>query len=262
MDDSGLLDEAHRLLDDHGEFASGSGVILRSERVVVIVHPAEGGGALVVSIRSPGMAAMFSNVAVVVPSTGASVRLNRRGLAVVPTPGTEPSRLGLAKVAGPPATVVSRRLTAAAATQRHQLHQTLSNAAGDLTTDLVETAEAHLVLTVSAEQPCALFPLVSLGWALSGRSFAARQVTLVSPLAEVRGRLEARYDVGSVEGAESIGVSPAEWAAVGELAVADVDVAFQLEQFGVSRTAWAELAAERAVAPEVRERIAAHLART
>ena len=142
----------------------------------------------------------------------------------------------------------SRRLPAAAGGNQRPIGGTYTSLGGRLTTEVVETPEARLVVRISTadapDTPDGVV-LVRLQWALVAPTLGTRTETLVVPLAPSGDgdEMVAKYDLGSLDQVEAVRIGPGEWSAPSELTADLVRRAFGFSLYGTARRAWEHLAA-------------------
>jgi len=143
--------------------------------------------------------------------------------------------------------VIPRLLAAAAGDRPPRLCEVYSSADSRLSTEVVESPEARLVVRVSAVDAIGRVALVRLRWALelAGATDDVEDLTtLVVPLTSVEGSdaLVAKYDLGPLDGVHALKIGPADWAEPSELTGELVRRAFDYSLYGTARRAWEELA--------------------
>jgi hypothetical protein len=138
-----------------------------------------------------------------------------------------------------------RTLAVAAASGGRRLQGRQTNADGDLLTDVQETSDGRLVVTISArpgaDAGMGTAPLVVLRWETRMHQPAVVECSraLATPLAPgVDGRLIARYELGSVEHLDALAVHPAVWADPDEVEDEAVRTAFSVTAYGNALRAW------------------------
>jgi hypothetical protein len=267
-----LLREAQRLLDESGPLTSEVlpevAACLESEDVTVLVHatPSEAmPGAdrrtvdVVLTVRP--LTGRISGAAVQLEHPSGLVlrgQLNHRGQAAFRGVAAGPWRARLiedthAGDTGPrpvlagellPLHRISRRLPAAAGSGRRPIRQVYATENGEILTEVLETEETRLVVTITALGSGRPIPVVRLRWtSLVPEDVRAAQ-TLLTPLAQSRSGpgLLAKYEIGSVEHLEEIEIAPAEWADPSEVTDEAVRQAFELSLYGSAHRAWEQLA--------------------
>ncbi|MGI9033570.1 MAG: hypothetical protein DLM65_08610 [Candidatus Aeolococcus gillhamiae] len=257
------LEEAQRLLVDHGRWTTDGGAYLESDNVIVVIHPVhddarDGAVDVVVTVR-PRHGRSQPGTSIQLEGTGApsvSVPLNRRGQAVFRrlAAGEWSARLMPGDmIASPPAEPsgqvialhrITRRLALAAGDEQRDIRHTWTSADGGLVTEIVETDEAHLVVRISSSAPPSAPAVVRIRWAVVVSETTDRAKTLVVPLApgDDGAVVTAKYDLGLVDQAQAVDIGPAEWADPSELTAELVFEAFDLALFGSARRAWEQLA--------------------
>jgi hypothetical protein len=149
-----------------------------------------------------------------------------------------------------------RRLPAAAAddgtARLAEVSRSFRSADGRLAVTVEQTAQGHLVVTLTAALPAGPGPLlVSLGWEQSGPRH------MVVPLSERAGRApSARYDLG-----EADSVTAAAAAGPDDVQPDDVATAFSLTMYGDALRAWEQLAAREDCPATVRAALDDNLSR-
>ena len=262
-------DDAQRLLLERGSWTTDGGAYLESDDVTVLVHPvfddADGRSLeedtvdLVITVRPrrrrhlpPG-----AGVRLVGPAGQArSEPLGARGQVVFHgLPAGEWSARLVSEGDVIPLHTLSRRRPAAAGGEQRPIGATYTSSDGRLTTEVVETPEARLVVRISAADPPNAVRLVRLQWALVVPDLSEELQTLVLPLAPSGDDAEmvAKYDLGSLDQAEAVRIGPAEWAEPSELTAELVRRAFGFSLYGTARRAWEHLAATAACAPGAQE---------
>jgi len=264
-------EDAQRLLDDRGPWTTDDGAYLESEHVTVLVHPvhdddpALGGSVAVVDVIVTVRPRLGRGLPL-----GAGVNLRSDGGTAVSRPlsargqalfrqlpaGEWRARLvtGNPSRSVPPADpgpllrdlqVIPRLLAAAAGDRPPRLREVYASADGRLTTEVVESPEARLVVRVSAVGATGRVALVRLRWAVELAGATEDVTTLVVPLTSVGGSdaLVAKYDLGPLDGVHALRIGPAEWADLSELTGELVRRAFDYSLYGTARRAWEDLAA-------------------
>lgn len=138
-----------------------------------------------------------------------------------------------------------RTMLAAAASGDRRMRGRRENAEGDLVTEVHQTSDGRLVVTISARAPRQTDPsqppLVTLRWETRAHQPAVldRSRELATPLAPAaNGRLSARYELGSVEHLDSLTVHPAVWADADEVEEEAIRTAFAVTAYGNALRAW------------------------
>lgn len=271
-DDSSALvwHAAQRLLNERGRWTTDSGAYLESEQVTVLVHPVlvdDGDRArsldavdLVVAVR-PRIRCELPPGAGVTLVGGAGSPLFRllgdRGQAVfrrLPA-GTWTAQLvdgAAGSVPSPqvhgaevlPLRTIPRLLAAAAGDRPRAVREVYTGLDGQLTTEVVETPEARLVIRISTVEAPSRAALARLHWAVEIPNEAEVVRTLVVPLASTADHkdLVATYDLGPLDLVKTVRIGPAEWAEPSELTGQLVRDAFDVSLYGNARRAWEELA--------------------
>ncbi|MFN2505620.1 MAG: hypothetical protein ABR540_15550 [Acidimicrobiales bacterium] len=269
--------EAQRLLVERGPWTTEGGAYLESDEVTVLIHPVfddadgrslqPGAVDVVITVR-PRLHRHLpagAGVHLVGPAGHArSEPLGARGqavfhqlpvgewsaqLVVVDPTTSAPKRGPLADVI--PLRSFSRQLPAAAGGEERLIGGTYASLDGRLTTEVVETPEARLVVRISAADPPDAVVLVRLRWALVAPGLDDRTETLVVPLAPSGdgGEMMAKYDLGSVDKVQAVRIGPAEWAEPADVTAELVRRAFGFSLYGSARRAWEQLAASGVCAP-------------
>lgn len=138
---------------------------------------------------------------------------------------------------------IDRVLAHAAASGSRVIAGSFESSDNTIVTRIEENEEGRLIVDVTARPGWLSEQLVALRWSAITVDGVAMVRSLVSPLAaSLGGTFTARYDLGSVLGADAIEVQPAEAAPFTELTVAVVREAFSLLLFGSAVRAWEQLA--------------------
>ncbi len=139
---------------------------------------------------------------------------------------------------------IDRVLAHAAASGSRVIAGSFQSRDNSIVTRIEENEEGRLIVDLSAPTGWHADQLVELRWSAITVDGVAMVRTLLSPLAASMGKgFTARYDLGSVLGADAIEVQPAEPAPSEALTVAAVREAFSLLLFGSAVRAWERLAA-------------------
>jgi hypothetical protein len=181
-----------------------------------------------------------------------------RGRARGSTRAPEARLTGASTTTGDAVVIAFRRepLVPAASDDAHaglaEVSRSFRSADGRLTVTVEQTAQGHLVVTLSAAPPTGPGPvLVSLAWEQHGPRH------MVVPLSERRGRSpSARYDLGAADA-----VTAAAEASSRDLRPGDVDTAFSLTMYGDALRAWEQLAARDDCPAAVRAALDVNLSR-
>lgn len=138
-----------------------------------------------------------------------------------------------------------RTRAVAASSGGRRLQGRQANADGDLLTEVQETSDGRLVVTISArpgaDARMTTAPLVVLRWETRVHQPAVVECSrvLATPLAPgVDGRLTARYELGSVEHLDALAVHPAVWADPDDVEEEAVRTAFSVTAYGNALRAW------------------------
>lgn len=148
-------------------------------------------------------------------------------------------------VAGPTTTIVDlpavlrRRMAAAASSGQRVLSGTYESGCGRITTEVVETEDATLQITVRCTDPSVR--LIEFTWSDVGENGVGDRHRLVTPLAPVRGGQAVTYDLGSIADAAAIHLAAAEESPLDRLDPAAVSTAFSVRHTGSARRAWVAL---------------------
>lgn len=138
---------------------------------------------------------------------------------------------------------IDRVLAHAAASGSRVIAGSFESSDNTIVTRIEENEEGRLIVDVTARSGWPTEQLVELRWSAITVDGVAMVRSLVSPLAaSLGGAFTARYDLGSVLGADAIEVQPAEMAPPGALTVEAVRDAFSLLLFGSAVRAWERLA--------------------
>jgi hypothetical protein len=134
---------------------------------------------------------------------------------------------------------------AAAASGDRRVAGRRTNSDGDLLTDVHETGDGRLVVTISARPGSSALwrkpALVTLRWQTRAHQPALVECTrvLATPLAlGPDGGLIARYELGSVEHLDALAVYPAVWTNPDEVDEDAIRTAFAVTAYGNALRAW------------------------
>lgn len=262
-----VWEEAQRLLEERASWTTDSGAYLESEQVTVLVHPVlndqETPGAdsvdVVVTVRPHRPWELPAGAGVrLVDASGSivSMPLSARGHAVFRRLPAGEWRAALFDDvdAESPSTQVGHaevvslrtipRLLAAAAWDRHSgIREIYSSVDGRLTTEVVESPEARLLVRISSVD-VSTAALVRVRWAVVAPETTETVRTLVVPLARDAGgrAMVAKYDLGSLERVQAVRIEPAEPVEASELTDELVRQAFAYSLYGSARRGWEDLA--------------------
>ncbi|MGI8807987.1 MAG: hypothetical protein ACR2KK_09130 [Acidimicrobiales bacterium] len=268
------------MLDERGSWTTDGGAYLESEQVTVLVHPVFADGAepllsagtidLVVTVRPRQRCDLPPGAGVgLLGPAGVSVfrPFSARGQAVfrkLPAGEWRARLLGGSAVRSvtepsPEAEVASLRtiprlLPAAAGDKTRDVRETYTSTDGRVTTEVVESPEARLVVRIAAVDPPSPVALVRMRWAVVVPGLVEDVRVVVVPLAPGQDdrTLVAKYDLGSLDQAHAVRIGPAEWAEPTELTGELVRRAFDLSLYGTARRAWEDLAASELCPAEAR----------
>jgi len=132
---------------------------------------------------------------------------------------------------------VDRHLAAAASSGARGLAATLRSTDGSILTEVSESDEGRLLVTVRSADPTVLY--VELAWTPVAASGPGRRSRLVTPLAPDRNGVSVCYDLGPIDRAEAVDVEPAEPLPVTRVEPGDVALGLALMPTGASQRAWA-----------------------
>lgn len=281
--------EAQQLLQQRGMWTTEGGAYLESEQVTILVHPVLGDDPpvqnltgdtvdLVVTVRPRVLCELPKSAGVrLIGPAGDTLfrRLNPRGQAVfrkLPAGSwrallEDAERRGRRRLGGEFRGRVTQwhaipRLQAAAAADRPRpIRRTYTSSDRQLTTEVVESPDARLVVSISATAARKGAVLVRLTWARLSPEMPEEVRALITPLAPSAGdkALVATYDLGPLDYALALKISPAEWAELNELTPELVREAFSYALYGSARRAWESLAVHGSCPHAAREAIVAML---
>jgi hypothetical protein len=138
---------------------------------------------------------------------------------------------------------IERVLAHAAASGTRVIAGSFDSTDGTLVTRIEENEEGRLIVNVSASGSWSAEQLAQLRWSAITSDGVAMVRSLITPLAKSLGSgFAARYDLGSVLGADAIEVQPAEPTTTGVLTVESVRETFSCLLFGSAVRAWEQLA--------------------
>lgn len=142
-----------------------------------------------------------------------------------------------------------RRMAAAASSGQRVLSGIYESRCGRITTQVLETEDATLQLTVRCVDPS--IRLVEFAWTDVGDDGVGERRRIVTPLARSRDGQTVTYDLGSIAEAAAIDLAAAEEFPLARLDPGAVSTARSVRHTGSARRAWTALADSGALTPAV-----------